>query len=205
MAASGDRIPSGAGVSTLAKELKNRMQVEHEESYTFWLNGHLAKVNVTVTDLQNDLSDGRLFATLVEVLTGEKMPQLQVGNLRLHQIARVNACLDFLAAGFPQLSINDIGAEDIVNGNLKMILGMIHKLQLLEIEVSKMTSVTSVTPLPLLPSVEEEECDGCCPDVEACKKGKCAKRRRNRKRRRANRKRRRQNRQRRKHNRRRHD
>ena len=127
------------------QDLKQEHLLEQQVIFTEWVNNLLATVNESVADLQTDLRDGRLFAKLVEVLTKTEMPALQEGSLRVHEIARVNACLHFLAASFPQLEIYDIGAEDVVDGNLKMILGLVYKLQLLQIIIVGKSIVKSHT------------------------------------------------------------
>uniref|UniRef100_A0A2K6RJK5 Actinin alpha 3 n=1 Tax=Rhinopithecus roxellana TaxID=61622 RepID=A0A2K6RJK5_RHIRO len=54
---------------------------------------------------------------------GERLPRPDKGKMRFHKIANVNKALDFIAS--KGVKLVSIGAEEIVDGNLKMTLGMI--------------------------------------------------------------------------------
>jgi actinin alpha len=60
---------------------------------------------------------------LLEVISGERLPKPDRGKMRFHKIANVNKALDFIQSKGVRLV--SIGAEEIVDGNLKMTLGMI--------------------------------------------------------------------------------
>jgi actinin alpha len=60
---------------------------------------------------------------LLEVISGEQLPKPDRGKMRFHKIANVNKALDFIQSKGVRLV--SIGAEEIVDGNLKMTLGMI--------------------------------------------------------------------------------
>ncbi|KAM8793747.1 alpha-actinin-3, partial [Eudromia elegans] len=60
---------------------------------------------------------------LLEVISGERLPRPDKGKMRFHKIANVNKALDFIAS--KGVKLVSIGAEEIVDGNLKMTLGMI--------------------------------------------------------------------------------
>ncbi|XP_071074049.1 alpha-actinin-3 isoform X2 [Dasypus novemcinctus] len=55
--------------------------------------------------------------------SGERLPRPDKGKMRFHKIANVNKALDFIAS--KGVKLVSIGAEEIVDGNLKMTLGMI--------------------------------------------------------------------------------
>lgn len=60
---------------------------------------------------------------LLEVISGETLPKPDRGKMRFHKIANVNKALDFIAS--KGVKLVSIGAEEIVDGNVKMTLGLI--------------------------------------------------------------------------------
>ena len=60
---------------------------------------------------------------LLEVISGETLPKPDRGKMRFHKIANVNKALDFIAS--KGVKLVSIGAEEIVDGNTKMTLGLI--------------------------------------------------------------------------------
>ncbi|XP_068034224.1 alpha-actinin-4 isoform X2 [Anomalospiza imberbis] len=60
---------------------------------------------------------------LLEVISGERLPKPERGKMRVHKINNVNKALDFIAS--KGVKLVSIGAEEIVDGNAKMTLGMI--------------------------------------------------------------------------------
>lgn len=60
---------------------------------------------------------------LLEVISGETLAKPDRGKMRFHKIANVNKALDFIAS--KGVKLVSIGAEEIVDGNTKMTLGLI--------------------------------------------------------------------------------
>ncbi|NXF31651.1 ACTN1 protein, partial [Nyctibius bracteatus] len=56
-------------------------------------------------------------------LSGERLAKPERGKMRVHKISNVNKALDFIAS--KGVKLVSIGAEEIVDGNVKMTLGMI--------------------------------------------------------------------------------
>lgn len=79
---------------------------------------------------------------LLEVISGETLPKPDRGKMRFHKIANVNKALDFIAS--KGVHLVSIGAEEIVDGNLKMTLGMIWtiilRFAIQDISVEEMTA-----------------------------------------------------------------
>ncbi|CAH2012346.1 unnamed protein product [Acanthoscelides obtectus] len=79
---------------------------------------------------------------LLEVISGETLPKPDRGKMRFHKIANVNKALDFIAS--KGVKLVSIGAEEIVDGNLKMTLGMIWtiilRFAIQDISVEEMTA-----------------------------------------------------------------
>ena len=76
-----------------------------------------------VDDLFDDLSDGRLLIRLLEILSGEKIASVGRGKLRINKIENVGKALSFLQQ--KKVNLQNIGAEDIVDGNPRLILGLV--------------------------------------------------------------------------------
>ena len=75
-----------------------------------------------VTDIFTELSDGKILLKLLEILSGSSMGQPSNGRLRLHKMENVNRCLHFINQ---HIKLESIGSEDIIDGNQKLILGLI--------------------------------------------------------------------------------
>lgn len=125
------------------------------QTFTAWCNSHLRKQNIQIENIEEDFGDGLKLMTLLEVISGERLPRPEKGRLRFHKISNVNKALDFVAS--KGVKLVSIGAEgiystdvsggccfrsshthglvypnrvscslsEIVDGNLKMTLGMI--------------------------------------------------------------------------------
>ncbi|KYN08134.1 Plectin [Cyphomyrmex costatus] len=75
-----------------------------------------------VGDLFEDLRDGHNLISLLEVLSGEHLPR-ERGRMRFHMLQNVQMALDFLR--YKKIKLVNIRAEDIVDGNPKLTLGLI--------------------------------------------------------------------------------
>lgn len=96
---------------------------QQKKTFTAWCNSHLRKVDVQIENLEEDFTDGLKLMLLLEVISGERLPKPEKGRLRFHQISNVNKALNFIEQ--KGVKLVSIGAEEIVDGNLKMTLGMI--------------------------------------------------------------------------------
>ncbi|GBN35250.1 Dystonin [Araneus ventricosus] len=73
-------------------------------------------------DLFEDLRDGHNLISLLEVLSNEILPR-EKGSMRFHMLQNVQIALNFLR--FRKIKLVNIRAEDIVDGNPKLTLGLI--------------------------------------------------------------------------------
>ncbi|XP_064403007.1 alpha-actinin-1-like [Halichondria panicea] len=97
---------------------------QQKKTFTAWCNSHLRKVGVKINELDQDFRDGSSLLRLLELISGDKVPPAEKrGKMRVHKIANVNKALKFISEHGVKLA--GIGAEEIVDGNLKMTLGMI--------------------------------------------------------------------------------
>uniref|UniRef100_H2Y433 Calponin-homology (CH) domain-containing protein n=1 Tax=Ciona savignyi TaxID=51511 RepID=H2Y433_CIOSA len=96
---------------------------QQRKTFTAWCNSHLRKAGTQIEEIDEDFRNGLKLMLLLEVISGEHLPRPDRGKMRLHKIANVNKALNFIASKGVRLV--SIGAEEIVDGNTKMTLGMI--------------------------------------------------------------------------------
>lgn len=95
-----------------------------------------------MNDVFTDLSDGRLLIRLLEILSGESIASVGRGKLRINKIENVGKALSFLQ--HKKVNLENIGAEDIVDGSPRLTLGLlwtvILRFQIQDIEVEDESS-----------------------------------------------------------------
>ncbi|KAM8854458.1 alpha-actinin-4 isoform 1-T1 [Synchiropus picturatus] len=96
---------------------------QQRKTFTAWCNSHLRKAGTQIENIEEDFRDGLKLMLLLEVISGERLPKPERGKMRVHKINNVNKALDFIAS--KGVKLVSIGAEEIVDGNSKMTLGMI--------------------------------------------------------------------------------
>lgn len=96
---------------------------QQRKTFTAWCNSHLRKAGTGIEEIGGDFRNGLKLMLLLEVISGERLPRPDRGKMRFHKIANVNKALDFIAS--KGVKLVSIGAEEIVDGNVKMTLGMI--------------------------------------------------------------------------------
>merc|ERR1711953_675116 len=96
---------------------------QQRKTFTAWCNSHLRKAGTGIEAIDVDFRNGLKLMLLLEVISGERLPKPDRGKMRFHKIANVNKALDFIQSKGVRLV--SIGAEEIVDGNVKMTLGMI--------------------------------------------------------------------------------
>ncbi|RMY23704.1 hypothetical protein D0866_11586 [Hortaea werneckii] len=90
----------------------------------YMLNNKLTARNVQVNDIVTDLSDGVILIHLLEILSQESLGRYAARpKLRVQRFENVNIALDFIKSR--KIQLTNIGAEDIVDGNRKIVLGLI--------------------------------------------------------------------------------
>ncbi|XP_040070142.1 spectrin beta chain, non-erythrocytic 1 [Ixodes scapularis] len=118
---------------------EERLHIQ-KKTFTKWMNSFLQKARMEVDDLFTDLGDGRKLLKLLEIISGEKLGKPNNGKMRVHKIENVNKSLAFLHT---KVRLESIGAEDIVDGNPRLILGLIwtiilrFQIQDIEIDVNE--------------------------------------------------------------------
>ncbi|XP_075460627.1 microtubule-actin cross-linking factor 1 isoform X19 [Ascaphus truei] len=110
--------PAERAVVRVADE-RDRVQ---KKTFTKWVNKHLIKVRKHINDLYEDLRDGHNLVSLLEVLSGVRLPR-EKGRMRFHRLQNVQIALDFLKQR--QVKLVNIRNDDITDGNPKLTLGLI--------------------------------------------------------------------------------
>nr|XP_029521876.1 filamin-A-like isoform X12 [Oncorhynchus nerka] len=96
-----------------------------QNTFTRWCNEHLKCLNKRINDLQKDLADGLKLIGLLEVLSQKKMYRKYHArpNFRQMKLENVSVALEFLER--EHIKLVSIDSKAIVDGNLKLILGLI--------------------------------------------------------------------------------
>ncbi|CAF4674333.1 unnamed protein product [Rotaria sp. Silwood1] len=116
------------------QEFNNDMQREcgqdaqwkkiQQNTFTRWTNERLKLVNRHINNLQTDLSDGLNLIALIEILVNKKLPRYnQRPQFRSQKLENVSVVLDYLE-NIEKKRLVNIDALDIVDGNMKLILGL---------------------------------------------------------------------------------
>ncbi|TRX91382.1 hypothetical protein FHL15_007804 [Xylaria flabelliformis] len=120
--ASTDSAPEHPG-SNLTK-MDDKWIIVQQKTFTKWLNTKIEPRGVQVKDLVTDLSDGILLIHLLECLSNESLGRYAARpKLRVQKFENANIALNFVKSR--GIAMINIGAEDVVDGNRKIILGLI--------------------------------------------------------------------------------
>ncbi|KAJ5078327.1 spectrin beta chain [Anaeramoeba ignava] len=94
------------------------------KTFTKWCNHHLSKKGAKIEDLTSDFKSGLNLIKLLETIGETTFPKYNKNpRLRIQMIENVKIALEFIESRGVKLTA--IGGEDIVDGNLKLILGTI--------------------------------------------------------------------------------
>ena len=130
------RFSNGSSSDLRVRNLNTDHLQAQKKTFTRWCNAQLAKVEdnenedknkYLIDDLQIDLQDGIRLLKLLEVLSGEELPKPEKSGriiIRIHRILNVGKALTFLQSKLNE-PLPNIGSEDIVDGNLKLTMGLI--------------------------------------------------------------------------------
>ncbi|ORX82095.1 hypothetical protein BCR32DRAFT_292856 [Anaeromyces robustus] len=130
------RFSNGESSELRVRNLKSDHLQAQKKTFTRWCNAQLSKVEdvegedknkYLIDDLQIDLQDGIRLLKLLEVLSGEELPKPEKSGriiIRIHRILNVGKALTFLQSKLNE-PLPNIGSEDIVDGNLKLTMGLI--------------------------------------------------------------------------------
>ncbi|KAF9285990.1 Spectrin beta chain, non-erythrocytic 2 [Mortierella alpina] len=91
-----------------------------------WVNvqlAHASPAHPPMTSIERDLRDGKRLIALLETVANEPLKP-EKHNMRIHQMANVSKALAFLEKSADD-TLGTIGSEAIVDGNLKLTLGLV--------------------------------------------------------------------------------
>ncbi|KAI8994227.1 actinin-like protein [Trametes punicea] len=110
---------------TIIESLEARSRDVQERTFCKWLNTKLeAHGYPPMTSLVKDLSDGVRLIQLMEIMGDTSLGRYnKAPKMRVQKAENVNKALEFITSRGVKLT--NIGPEDIIDGNLKLILGMI--------------------------------------------------------------------------------
>eukprot|EP01130_Rhizamoeba_saxonica_P008085 TRINITY_DN3269_c0_g1_i1.p1 TRINITY_DN3269_c0_g1~~TRINITY_DN3269_c0_g1_i1.p1 ORF type:complete len:1533 (+),score=617.45 TRINITY_DN3269_c0_g1_i1:37-4635(+) len=97
-----------------------------QKTFTRWMNSYAQRKGFEITDLQTDFEDGIKLVRFMESISGENLGKINnKPRIIFQKIENINKALQFIeASGIPVRSAN-IQAEDIQEGNLKLLLGLV--------------------------------------------------------------------------------
>uniref|UniRef100_A0A669DBZ5 Spectrin beta chain n=1 Tax=Oreochromis niloticus TaxID=8128 RepID=A0A669DBZ5_ORENI len=105
------------------RQLQDEREAVQKKTFTKWVNSILSRDDCRISDLYLDLRDGRMLIKLLEVLSGERLPKPTKGRMRIHCLENVDKALQFLKE--QRVHLENMGSHDIVDGNHRLILGLI--------------------------------------------------------------------------------
>ncbi|RDL32129.1 Calponin-homology, CH-domain-containing protein [Venustampulla echinocandica] len=116
--------PHEQALSKMAFAEQQKWITVQQKTFTKWLNTKIEARELSVVDLVKDLSDGVILIHLLECLSNESLGRYAAKpKLRVQRFENANLSLDFIKSRGIQMT--NIGAEDVVDGNRKIILGLI--------------------------------------------------------------------------------
>ncbi|RKP09304.1 calponin homology domain-containing protein [Thamnocephalis sphaerospora] len=95
-----------------------------QRTFTKWVSTKLATRGLPSIEHLDKLSDGTVLIQLLEIIGDTTLGRYNKNpRLRIQQVENVNKALEFIK--FRGINLTNIGAEDITDGNTKLILGLI--------------------------------------------------------------------------------
>eukprot|EP01105_Mastigella_eilhardi_P027309 TRINITY_DN835_c1_g1_i1.p1 TRINITY_DN835_c1_g1~~TRINITY_DN835_c1_g1_i1.p1 ORF type:complete len:773 (-),score=204.32 TRINITY_DN835_c1_g1_i1:2823-5141(-) len=95
-----------------------------KKTFTRWINTYLRQRDMRVEELSTDLADGLNLHALLELISEKKLPTINKRpRMRAHKLENCTKCVEFLQE--QGLKLVGIASPDIVDCNLKLILGLI--------------------------------------------------------------------------------
>ncbi|CAD5224045.1 unnamed protein product [Bursaphelenchus okinawaensis] len=96
---------------------------QQKKTFTAWINSHLRKAGTKIDSLEHDFQNGLKLMLLLEVISGQTLPKPDKGRTRFHKIANVSKALQYIQSRGVKLV--SVGPEEVVDGNVKLTLGLI--------------------------------------------------------------------------------
>ncbi|KAJ3166181.1 hypothetical protein HK101_011978 [Irineochytrium annulatum] len=140
--------PSGASSTKTSQDSLNAdktWEVTQKRTFTNWVNNHLKSKGhgptfmMTPETFASDLASGERLIVLLEAISGENASLGKYNKnprMRIQRVENVNKALDYIKKR--GVGLTNIGAEDIVDENVKLHLGLIWSL-ILRFDISEIS------------------------------------------------------------------
>lgn len=109
------------------QEREKNWEVVQIKAFTAWVNSYLDRKGRGVNDLTTDFCDGVRLMEFLEMLTNRNLKYEAEPSLKVQKIENLAQGLNFITKELGVRLIG-IGAEDLIDGNLKLILGLLWSL-----------------------------------------------------------------------------
>ncbi|CEG46767.1 alpha actinin [Plasmopara halstedii] len=110
-----------------------------KNTFTRWANTYLSRKRMTIEDLYEDLKDGIRLISLLQIICREKVCRKfnKKPRMRIQKMENLNFAFAFMQK--KNVNVTNIGSSDILDGNNKLVLGLMWTLikafQVAEIDV----------------------------------------------------------------------
>ncbi|XP_076442566.1 muscle-specific protein 300 kDa-like isoform X3 [Babylonia areolata] len=116
----------GAGIQGVIQGLQNEQERVQKKTFTNWMNTYLCQRNppMKVDNLFEQIKDGTVLLSLLEVLSGDKLPMEKGAKLRRpHHIANITTAISYLEQ--KNIKLVNINATSIADGKPAIVLGLV--------------------------------------------------------------------------------
>ncbi|KDO23896.1 hypothetical protein SPRG_10041 [Saprolegnia parasitica CBS 223.65] len=96
-----------------------------KNTFTRWANTHLSKKRMDIKDVYEDLKDGLRLIALLQIVSRQQVAPKYNKNpkMRIQKLENLNLAFNFMARN--GVTVTNIGSSDIVDGNSKLVLGLL--------------------------------------------------------------------------------
>eukprot|EP01095_Lingulamoeba_sp_RSL-Kostka_P006826 TRINITY_DN2158_c0_g2_i1.p1 TRINITY_DN2158_c0_g2~~TRINITY_DN2158_c0_g2_i1.p1 ORF type:complete len:969 (+),score=438.61 TRINITY_DN2158_c0_g2_i1:88-2994(+) len=111
----------------LKQDREKKWEKAQIKAFKSWMNSYLEKRGLEINDITEDLKDGVRMLTFLEIVKGTKIKGWSnPAHMKIHQIQNANIAIQFIQGLGVRLV--GVGAENIVDGNVKLTLGLLWSL-----------------------------------------------------------------------------
>ncbi|KAE9001327.1 hypothetical protein PR002_g17945 [Phytophthora rubi] len=132
------RLSSSSATDSMAGYNEEWVDVQ-KNTFTRWANTYLSRKRMTIDDLYEDLKDGIRLISLLQIICREKVCRKfnKKPRMRIQKMENLNFAFAFMQK--KNVNVTNIGSSDILDGNNKLVLGLMWTLikafQVAEIDV----------------------------------------------------------------------
>ncbi|TMW58569.1 hypothetical protein Poli38472_010128 [Pythium oligandrum] len=129
---------AGGSVASVSSIMDEWVDVQ-KNTFTRWANTYLSRKRMQIEDLYEDLDDGIRLIALLQIICREKVCKKfnKKPRMRIQKMENLNMAFAFMQK--KGINLTNLGSSDILDGNQKLILGLmwtlIKSFQVAEIDV----------------------------------------------------------------------